>query len=261
MAKKKNNGMELLNVWVPPGIKLCAFGDVHGHEEQVDKLFDWFNKQENMWLISVGDLIDRGFGEECDERITNKMKDLVDAGKGFVVRGNHEIKCKRRAKESGKPIKDYIMWLSDLPLSLTFVFKNGTRVVALHGGVRPDHTHNDLIDDIEICYIRNIDKNGKHVPLCSKKVDGKKFYYPADPDSKLWHEIYDGRFGYIISGHQAQRDGIPKFYNYSCNLDTACYNTGKLTAMVYGENGREEILTFTGKMRYEIPLGPDEFVE
>ena len=261
MEKRKNKYMELLNISVPIGIKLCAFGDVHGHEEQVDKLLEWHSKRDNIWLVSVGDLIDRGFGEECDERITNKMKCLVDAGKGFIVRGNHETKCLRRARQSGKPIKDYITWLSDQPISLTFVFNNGTRVVVLHGGVRPGHSHNDLIDDIEICYIRNIDKNGKHAPLCSKIVDGKKTYFPSNPDSKSWHELYDGRFGYIISGHEAQRDGVPKFYNYSCNIDTACYNTGKLTAMVYGENGREEVLIFVGKMKYEMPLKPDEYIE
>ena len=64
-----------------------------------------------------------------------------------------------------------------------------------------------------------------------------------------WHDLYDGRFGYVASGHAAQKDGVPKFYQYSCNLDTSVYTTGILTCQVFGANGREELITATGPAR------------
>ena len=86
--------------------------------------------------------------------------------------------------------------------------------------------------------------------MVKEEKDGMRTSRPSRPGGKTWHESYDGRFGYIASGHHSQKDGEVKYYNYSCNLDTACYNTGKLSVLVYSANGRDELLTFSGPAKY-----------
>ena len=68
----------------------------------------------------------------------------------------------------------------------------------------------------------------------------------TDSESSIWHKFYDGRFGYIISGHNSNLKG-PKFYNYSCNIDTGVFSSGKLTAVLFGANGREEVFQAIGR--------------
>jgi predicted phosphodiesterase len=236
----------LLNIKVPRGQKLFVFGDVHEHREQFDRLLEEFEKYDNAILISVGDLLEKGFG--CSDYLIKKMRKIVDDGKGYIVKGNHELKVIQRNRKKGK-LSNNLKWVSRLPLSLSFNFGNGTRVTVTHAGVRPSHTWKDLETNIEVCYARFLDNKDKIIKMKKKIVDGRKITYMSKK-GEVWHKKYDGRFGYIISGHNSQKDGVPKFYNYSCNIDTACYHTGKLTAIIYGERGREDLLTFTGKRRF-----------
>jgi hypothetical protein len=224
-------------------------GDIHEHEEQLEKLLEEITPSSKMILVSVGDIYDKGFGEGVAESITDRFRKFVDEGVGHVIRGNHELKCIRLAKRS-KKMTEQLAWISKQPLSVPFEFYNRTRVVIVHGGVRPAHTEEDLKTDIETCYIRNLDSDGKSIKRVRKIVDGHLHMEDEKPGGKPWHEVYDGRFGYIASGHAAQKDGVPKFYNYSCNLDTAVYHTGKLTAQIFSADGKEDLLTFNGEAKY-----------
>lgn len=234
---------------IPKGKKLFVISDVHEHEEQFDKALEYFNSRDDLIFVSVGDLLEKGFG--CAESIVSKIKTAADkTHQVYIVKGNHELKAIRNVEKENKKLDWHLKWLKHLPLSLSFEFCNGSRVTVVHGGVRPCHTWEDLVRNIEVCYARLLDKKGKLIKMKKKIVDGKKIFYPAKPNGKVWHEKYDGRFGYIISGHNSQKDGIPKFYDYSCNIDTACYHTGKLTAIIYGAQGREDLLTFEGTARF-----------
>jgi predicted phosphodiesterase len=241
--------MDLLNISVPSKSKLCVVGDIHEHDEQFMNLYNQFKDREDIIVVSCGDILEKGFGRDSVYSIISAFQKIIDDGRGYVIKGNHEIRVMNRIKGSIGPRERFIDWFYTKPLALSFKFYNGTRVTVVHGGVKPAHTMENLRDDIETCYIRCLDSDGKKIKMLSKIVDGRKKQYLAKPGD-VWHKSYDGRLGYIISGHNSQKDGIPKFYNYSCNIDTACYHTGKLTALLYGAKGREEILTFEGKARF-----------
>lgn len=234
---------------VPKDGKIIVVGDIHEHEEQLDKLLEEVKLSPKMILVSVGDIYDKGFGIKVAESITDKLKALVDQGVAYVIRGNHELRCIRQAKRK-RAMTDQLVWLSKQPLTVIFEFQNKTRLLIVHGGVRPAHTLEDLKTDIETCYIRNLDENGKIIKRVRKVVDGHVYMEDEKPGGKTWHEVYDGRFGYIASGHAALKDGEPKFYNYSCNLDTAVYFTGKLTAQTFSAKGKEELLIFEGSAKH-----------
>ena len=234
---------------IPRGGCVVVVGDIHEHEEQFDALIERVKPSKKRMLVSVGDIYEKGFGLKAAESITSKFMELVNKGHAMVVRGNHEFKCIHRAKKNNKITKQ-LEWFEKQPISIPFEFSNNTRLIVLHGGVTPKHTWEDLKTDIYISYLRNVDKNGNYIKLCKKIKNGLLVLEDSVKGGRPWHEVYNGRFGYIASGHASIKEGIPKFYNYSCNLDTAVFHTGKLTAQVFSDQGREELIIVEGTPKY-----------
>lgn len=231
-----------LNIPVPQGTKLAFIGDIHEHEEQFLQILETVQPSEKMFFVSVGDIYDKGYGPNVAHSIVKKIREMCDKGYGFIVRGNHELKHIKRARSS-KNISQDLLWFEKQPLALSFVFDNGSRVTVVHGGVKPSHTWYDLNHDIETSYIRKLDDAGEMIKL--EWVDGE--LQPSKPGGISWHEVYDGRFGYIVAGHEPLKSGKPKFYNYSCNIDTACYCTGVMTCQVISDKGLEDLYSVSGK--------------
>lgn len=240
----------MLNINVPKDTKIIVCGDIHEHENQFNELLNQVQPNEKTWLVSVGDIYDKGDGIACAERITSKLIELQKSGCCHAIQGNHELKHIRKTKRSNESLTPHLRWWDKQPKSLSFRFHNQFRVTIVHGGVLPKHTWHDLAESVDTCYVRKVDENGKAIPLIKKMVEGVPMMVPKKTGGKVWHELYDGRFGYIASGHDSQKDGIPKFYNYSCNLDTAVYNTGKLTAQEFVDGTRGEMITIDGNAKY-----------
>jgi Calcineurin-like phosphoesterase len=234
-----------LNIQVPKDVEIAVVGDIHGHPEQFFKLIDTVKPSEKRLFVSVGDLVDKGYGEKAEIKIMSKMRELCDQKIGFIVQANHEWKHIRRYKNKDK-MPDHIKWAATWPFSLSFVFSSQLRLTIVHGGVKPTHTWQDLESNTDLLYIRQLDENNDIIPLhLLKRQDGSRMYIQERPGT-LWHELYDGRFGYIASGHDAQKDGIAKFYKHSCNLDSSCYSTGILNCQIFSERGRGELIKITG---------------
>lgn len=240
MKHKKEN----LNIKVPKGTKIAIIGDIHEHEYQFDRLLDIIQPSEKMFFVSVGDVYDKGYGPSIAASITDKIRQMSEKGYGFTVRGNHELKNIKKARATGS-MTPQLSWFEKQPLALSFIFENGSRVTVVHGGVKLSHTWDDLDHDIETSYIRKLDENGEMIKL---EWVGNELQ-PSKPGGVSWHEVYDGRFGYIVAGHEPLKDGKPKFYNYSCNIDTACYCTGIMTCQIMSEKGLESLHSVEGKCR------------
>ena len=239
----------MIIIKVPKGAKVYVLGDLHEHPEALKKAIKEIEPSPERLLFSVGDLYDKGWGRDTAEEMADTFKGLVQRGVGGIIRGNHELKHIRRAGRSGSRLTPQLEWFATQPLAVCFEFVNRSRLLMVHGGVTPLHKWDSLGSDIDTCYVRTIDERGKAIPLVRTKEDGK-IVLKAKKEGKTWHEYYDGRFGYIASGHDAQKDGVPKFYNFSCNLDTAVYHTGKLSVQVFSAMGKEELLTFMCKPKY-----------
>lgn len=224
-------------------IKIAVVGDIHEHPDQFFDIISKVKPSSEKIFVSVGDIYDKGFGREFAEKILDVLMSLASQGYAYVLRGNHELKhINRNRKTEDK----YLQWIKRQPLALSFLFDNATRLTVVHGGVTPLHTWDDLDSNVETSYVRTVDETGKMIPLIWKKDKFGNNQLIPESVGPVWHDVYDGRFGYIASGHDAQKDAVPKFYNFSCNLDTACYQTGLMTCQVFGSNGREELLSVTG---------------
>ena len=224
-------------VRLKPKAKLIFVGDIHEHDQQFFELLSIIKPDTENILVSVGDVYHKGFGLEVANKIISKMMEMQSEGSLYFVRGNHEIKEWKIRKEKDK----YLQWTMSQPNAITFEFDNNLRVLVLHAGVTPHHTHLDLSDNIEVMYVRSVDVSGDYIPLEYK--EGSK--RPVR-QGKTWHEVYDGRFGYIVSGHDSQPDGKVKFYKHSVNLDTRCYETGLLSALEITESGIGKLHQISG---------------
>jgi len=72
---------------IPPGVALRVVGDVHG-----DARGFAYAVATDRFIVQLGDLIDQGPDSAAVLRI---MFDLIDAGRGLFLVGNHEFKLAR----------------------------------------------------------------------------------------------------------------------------------------------------------------------
>jgi predicted phosphodiesterase len=233
------------NIYVPSDVSVCFVGDIHEHEEQFYKLVDLWRPSDKKWLVSVGDIYDKGFGVDSANKIIRTFMELNDKGVGFVVKGNHELKKIKKERKNGLSYE--LQWLSTQPLSLSFEFKKGKIVTVVHGGVTPNMYKDDLTKNIEVCFVRDVDPDGDMIQIQLIESEGKKIYKNKKEGGVNWHKKYNGRFGYIVSGHAANEEG-PLYFNNSCNLDTKVSETGILSAQVFLPNGNlGDTIKITGK--------------
>ena len=222
-------------IQVSTDTKIAVVGDVHEHSRQFLEIWKQCPISDKFRFVSVGDLFDKGFGSQEVEKILEVLRPQIERGHADLLQGNHEIKHIKKAK-AAKRLTPMLNWIAEQPLTI------------VHGGVTPLTTWQDLGSEIETSYVRTIDEQGKMIQLQWISQNGRQILAPRKIGVN-WHDLYDGRFGYVASGHAAQKDGVPKFYQYSCNLDTSVYTTGILTCQVFGANGREELITATGPAR------------
>lgn len=234
----------MLEVYLKEDEKLAVIGDIHEHQEQFNLLIEKAQQiSQNIKFVSVGDVYDKGFGVKVAESITDRLISL----NAYAVQGNHEIKAIKKAKKNNE-LNDQLIWWKSRPLVISFIYPNQSRITVVHGGVLPSHNWASIDSNIEVCYIRTVDENGKMIRLNWVGSQDNKKLVP-EKNGMIWHQVYDGRFGYIASGHDAQKDGKAKFYNHSCNLDSACYETGILTAQIFSSSGREDLIQVKGEPR------------
>jgi bis(5'-nucleosyl)-tetraphosphatase (symmetrical) len=125
-------------------------GDVQGCADEFAELLlrasDAYGDAFELW--SVGDLVNRG---PDNLRVLQQMRELVDAGRGQVVLGNHEIHLLRVAAGqrdvgphdsiadvlNAPDADDWIEWLRRRPLLLTGKLSR-QRFAMLHAAAHPD---------------------------------------------------------------------------------------------------------------------------
>lgn len=228
--------MSFREILLESNIKLAVIGDIHEALPQFKKIVHEINPDSKQLLISVGDIFDKGAGIEAAKEIIRDIRDLHEQGLAYIVQGNHDAKHWNKVKKHPELQYEEIVWLSKQPRCISFVYPNRNRFTVLHAGVTPKHTWNDL-GSPDVMYVRKVDENGDYIPLRWITLDdGKKELVYKKEGGKFWAEEYDGRFGYLITGHDANEDG-PKYYPYSVNVDTSVFSTGVLTAQIIDASG------------------------
>lgn len=231
----------MLTIKIPSNTELIAVSDIHEHDTHFFNLLKDYPPSENLLYLFLGDLKDKGGGEASFLNIAYKVKELVEAKKAYFVKGNHELKAikKSRKFQNANPI---YAWLDRQPIAISFLYPNQSRYTCVHAGITPHMNWATIDKDINVCYTRVLDAKGNHVHMIKNQETSE--WEPAIKEVTEWHEVYDGRFGYVISGHNCHKDN-PKFYNYSCNIDSGVFNTGVLSAVIFNQFGKKEVIKIT----------------
>ncbi len=205
---------------------IIIYGDIHGCYDSFMELRKKINPKEKDIEICVGDVITKG-------KNSIKVLDFLIDNSISSVLGNHEDKIIRwlehSKKEKKNPIilnkdeqdivnnltKKHISYLKNMPLYLKL-----KDILVLHGGVLNHFDLNNLSkkEKQQILRLRYINRDGNF--LANNK---------EDKNSKFWAKKYDGRFGFIVYGHQWSSQ--IKEDKFSYGIDTGCVYGNKLTAI------------------------------
>ncbi|MBT6727080.1 MAG: hypothetical protein HN867_19260 [Deltaproteobacteria bacterium] len=232
--------------------RLLVIGDVHGCLIELENLL-WklrYQVQQDR-LVFVGDLLNKGPSGAETLSFVNDLKD--DGGEVIYVRGNHDEKYlqfyhqfSKRIRNGEKPPRRLCQgWLGPdgqstisklksrdwrLLLETPLSFQTGNLTV-LHGGLsskihcKPKHlldsksfTSKRRAEIKSLMYIRKLHKDGS-VP----NQNETRGLVP-------WQDLYDGRFGWVVYGHQPTSHVLHR--GQTIGIDTACCYGNRLTALV-----------------------------
>jgi len=236
--------------------RTAVIGDVHGALGPLEALVERLALGDGDHLVFAGDLLDKGPDSPGVVRYIRQLK-AASPFKVILVEGNHEDRHRRYyLNKTRRPAVAFTMasaaWdlpALDLQLStddraflaeaVPFVHLERWNVLVVHGGIP-----GNMVTFPETLAAAG-DLKGKargffRQVLRTRYLDGKtgKFrsFGTERPGDVFWAEIYDGRFGHVVFGHQPFWDG-PACYPHATGLDTACIHGGALTALVLPGEG------------------------
>ena len=170
--------------------------------DKVDKLSKIERYVPSYDLIVINGNISYPFSENGFKERVSILDNLMSTNKVIYNIGNLDYKLSL----TQPAIRE---WLKDKPNVINLTFKNGYKINIINGGV--NNKINNLINNIECTFINYI--NGQS-----------------------WHELYNGKFGYIISNMPLNNE-LPKFYAHSARIGTAYKNDMIIYGQEVGLNG------------------------
>ena len=199
--------------------------DIHNQFTTLELLLEFTTKDKDFHVVFLGDLIHKGPGEDCP-KVVSLVQSLVESGKATCIRGNHDFTVRKgkfgNEEHEGSLTDEQAEWLKSRPL---FVRYDGW--LFMHGGITGscESTIQKLIDEghlpsqgdwspemVDAAEASLSSKFRKKLQNCmyTRYVKGEKRQSvswgnetEADP---FWAEDYDGRFGYVLFGHNPWTD-------------------------------------------------------
>ena len=236
--------------------RICIIGDVHGMTELLQALLAQLDLQPGDTLVSLGDLVDKGPDPAGTVRALSKLQREAPF-EVVLVEANHEdrhLRYQRNLTERPKIARQMANASARLP-ELDAVLTDDDReflqsavlfwrlprhgIICLHGGIPANM--NALPDEpTAIHEMSKKDQNWYRQILRTRFIDaetGKMLSLGREKEGDpFWAEVYDGRFGHVIFGHQPFFDG-PAEFPHATGIDTGAVDGGALTALVIQSDG------------------------
>lgn len=240
--------------------RTIIIGDVHGCLRELRSLMGLVKPTTDDELVFVGDLVDKG---DDSPGVVRFVRELSETHSVVVVEGNHESKHRQHRKNlrNGKvregEVNEITSMLSpeDVQFMDSFVPFHKVEqhdILVVHGGIPGNLDHFPTLEEFQglsktkqkrlqkVQMTRHVCKDtGKFRPLGE---DG--------PDDPFWTEIWDGRFGHVVFGHEPFMGG-PDVREHSTGIDTGCVHGGSLTGLVVESDGSRRFLSVPGRMLKE----------
>ena len=245
-------------------MRTIFIGDVHGMLDELNILIDRLALNVDDKVIFVGDLLDKG---PDSSGVVKLVRALTDSNNVVVVMGNHEdthFRYRGHLRKDIKIAKDMASRKSELPIitaalstediafldkALPFYRVVEHNILVVHGGI-PKSMKAFPSTVAELLSQSARDRKAFKLVLRTRHVDAHTGNFVGlgeeKPNDPFWADVYDGRFGHVIFGHQPFLDGI-KYFPQATGIDTGAVFGGTLTALVYHENGSTETISIPSR--------------
>lgn len=241
-------------------------GDVHGLLAPLEALLEKLAPRTGDRLIFLGDLVDKGPDPVGVVRLVAALQARTDITT-HLLRGNHEdqhIRYKRNLIERPKvarqmaerkpPLSEFydaaddLIWAT-LEDALPFWRCHEQNLLAVHGGIPGDMWnfphHWDEVQHLTRHDQRMVEKIWR-TRYISKETGVFLASGQQAPDDPFWAEVYDGRFGHVVFGHEVFMDG-PAFFPHATGIDTGAVHGGALSALIWRENEPANLVSVPGE--------------
>jgi len=252
-------------------MRYIIVGDIHGCHSEAFQLFAELEIKDDDKFISIGDIIHKGPKEE---RCISLCKMVED----FYILGNHEEKQLRWQKheenrqQTGRSnpmmhVEDYVQlgvrhsaWLKDAAKLFHQFEVAGQTYLLVHGGIEPRLRS---LPEVEEAYqLSKKEKSYSWNMLRTRYVNpkgGMVSLGDEKPEDKYWAEVYDGRFGHVIFGHQPFLErNTPREYEHATGIDLGCVYGGHLCAFIINEDGTTGFHTVKARDKYQRHRGENK---
>lgn len=229
--------------------RTIIIGDVHGMDVELERLLTKLEPKTDDRFVFVGDLVDKG---PNSPGVVRMVRELSETHSVVVVEGNHEEKHRRFRKhrlngtgvdltmKGSEEMGEITDGLSDEDVRFMETFVPFHRVpehdvLVVHGGITGTLMEfPETVEDLKGMSSKQRKRFSK--TMRTRFVDGEtgKFLQLGDrkEGDPFWSEVYDGRFGHVVFGHEPFMDG-PGEFPHSTGVDTGCVFGGRLTGLVF----------------------------
>ena len=242
-------------------------GDVHGMADELRQLVERLDPQAGDAVVFVGDLVDKGPDSVA---VVRMVREMAEAGSFQVVlvEGNHEDKHRRfRRNKTARPevaaeqaarspvLAEVTEALSQedvafLDSAVPFHKVPEHGILVVHGGVPGDMVEFPAETVEEAAALTGKAKRRLQLLQRTRFVSVNTGAFlklgaesEADP---FWAEVFDGRFGHVVFGHEPFMDG-PGMFPHATGVDTGAVFGGSLTALVVEASGERSFVSVPGR--------------
>ena len=234
--------------------RIAIIGDVHGMTDMLRVLVGKLKLDAGDELISLGDLVDKGPDPAGAVKYLRGLKEAAPF-KVRLVEANHEdrhIRYRRNLSVRPKIARQQAEGFSPLPKLMAELDDEDwaflESAVLFPGNM---HSFPDRLEEVEGMPVKH-QRNLRQVlrTRCISAEDGRFLALGKEEEGDpFWAEVYDGRFGHVVFGHQPWFEG-PREFPHATGIDTGAVDGGALTALVISEAGE----------RSYVSIGQDEEV-
>ena len=242
--------------------RTCIIGDVHGMTDALKALVERLALQPDDTLISLGDLVDKGPDPAGTVRYLGDLWREADYDV-VLVEANHEDrhlryhrnlterpKIARQMAESAPQLAELNERLSEddrnfLNSAKLFWRIREHGVLCVHGGIPGNMEHfpaspsdAEALPKKELAFLRQV----LRTRYVCQEMGAFLALGKEGPEDPFWADIYDGRFGHVVFGHQPFFEG-PREFPHATGIDTGAAHGGALTALVLGRDGQRSYVS------------------
>lgn len=248
-----------------------VIGDVHGCSDELEELLIAADLDTIDLVVFVGDLVDKGPHTVKVVKMARKLSKRMPV---VVVEGNHEEKHRRfrRHLASGNTEiassmrgSDFMQYVTEQLSDQDIAFLDSAvlyyelpehNAIVVHGGIP------SKLDELPSNKMSVVEKLPGKRRRAVQQVQRVRYLTPEGNFVKMgeetkrdsyWADIYDGRFGTVLFGHQPFKEATqPVTFPHAIGLDLGCVSGNALAGAILRPGEPAEFIARPAAKQYYV---------